>query len=139
MWDERSAITDGEDDAGVALFRGATVLNDLILPEVRADDREAVFRLLAERGAATAEAEYDGSGDEGYVGAVTARGPDGSVVALPREAEEAVRDFVFATLPEGWEIDGGGDGVVTFEVADRRVRYAHFSRYVEVNCDEWEA
>jgi hypothetical protein len=129
---------DGIDEDLLALLGEETTHNPLELPEVRADRREAVFRLLAGCGVATADAEYDGAGDEGCVGTITARGAGGEVIPLPGEVEEAVGDFVSDTLPRGWEIDAGSDGTVTFDVAARRVRYAHYARYTEVSYDEWE-
>lgn len=128
-------ILPGKED----FFRNVTWHNELALPEVRAGQRDTVFRLLAQAGASTAEATYDGSGDEGHVIDLTARGPDGGTVPLELEVEEAVRDFVIATLPLGWEIDAGGDGVVVFDVSVGQVRYSHSTNYTEVDHDEWVA
>lgn len=107
-------------------------------PAGLADNKDKLIGLLASVGATSLVVEYDGSDDSGAIEEIICRGPGDAVIELPPEAVAAVEDFVYASLPDGWEIDGGGFGSVEFDIAGSKVHYAHAQRCVDVFESEWE-
>jgi hypothetical protein len=81
--------------------------------------------------------EYD-AWEDPIIGLVTCRGPDDAGIELLPHAREAVEDFVYDSLPDGWRIDGGFFGSVEFDIAAGAVRFRHAKRVVEVFESEWE-
>lgn len=104
----------------------------------KAEIKARVFGHLASLGAVTVYVEYDGMADDGAIAEISCRGPGEAVIELPPHVREAVEDFVYESLPCGWETDGGGWGLVEFDIADGTVLFRHTQRFVESYDSEWE-
>jgi hypothetical protein len=103
-----------------------------------AEGKGKVFALLAPLGAMRLLVEYDGSGDEGAIEEFVCRGPDDALIDLPALVCEAVEDFVYRSLPCGWEINEGSYGTVEFDIEARKVEYCHGQRVIEICESAWE-
>ena len=101
--------------------------------------KDTLLEKLSAMGAAALEVEYDGQCGEGVVQTLSCVGPVGAEVAMPFDVERAAEEFVALTLPDGWEVESGSYGTVTFDVTSGRVRYSHTTRLVVERDDEWEA
>ncbi len=107
-------------------------------PAGLAENKDELIGLLASVGATSLLVEYDGADDSGAIEGIICFGRGDAVIELPPEVVAAVEDFVYAFLPDGWEVDGGGFGSVDFDIAGSKVHYAHAQRFVDVFESEWE-
>ena len=73
---------------------------------------------LAQRGVTAVTAHFDGYGDSGQIDSITTE-PES--IALGRELQDTVDDFLTEQLPAGWMDNQGGYGDFTVEVASGRV------------------
>lgn len=101
------------------------------------ENKDEVVGMLRSLGAASLLVEYD-AWEDPLIEPITCRGPDDAVIELPPHAREAVEDFVYESLPDGWEFDGCFFGSVEFDIAAGTVRFRHAKRVVEVFKSEWE-
>jgi hypothetical protein len=82
---------------------------------------ENLWPALEEAGVHMAVVEYSGYGDSGSIEGV-------HFTPLPQgenRAYNAVENFVYAHLPDGWEINEGSDGEVTIDVPGRTASFEH--------------
>ncbi len=96
-------------------------------------DRKAILVILRQAGIARVDARYDGYGDSGNIEDVTFE-PDG--VQLAAGKLEELKDFLWAVpydLHPGFEINEGGCGEVTWDIAGDRIDVDHPERFVETN------
>lgn len=115
--------------------------------------------ILREHGIIRVEIDYDGGGDEGSVGAVTAYAGE-EEVALPEtlcdhhsvhyggdiqsravQLEDAMSSFAdnaVCTYHSGWENGEGAYGTVTIDVPTGTVRLSHHSRFIDYDTTETE-
>lgn len=105
-------------------------------PAKEATNKDEVIAMLASLGATSLRVEYDGSGDSGAIEEIICDGPDDAIIELPANVREAVEDYVYDTLPDGWEIDAGGYDSAQFDIAAGTVRYFHAQRVIFDT--EWE-
>ena len=92
--------------------------------EARQKERAELKDLLRAKGVERVEAGYDGYGDSGNVNNV-AVSPEKVEV---KEVETRLADFIWATaynLNPGFEIDDGGEGTLTWDVAKDRIDVRH--------------
>jgi hypothetical protein len=113
--------------------------------------------LLAIRGIARVEIEYDGYGDEGQVNNIAAFRPDGSDVKLAgpesiaapgaqfcgpyNSLQEALDDFAWTIIQhfhEGFHNNDGGHGTFVIDVPGCCITLEHYDRYVESRLSETE-
>jgi hypothetical protein len=105
------------------------------------DSLAAKTRILAclkEQNVASVEVDYDGCDDSGCVDSITATKEDGTTIELEEATKEAIEEYVCETLPDGWEIDDGSYGTISFNVATESIHFSHNTRYTESFLDEWE-
>jgi hypothetical protein len=117
----------------------------------------AVLRALRLRGIAVVEIEYDGEGDDGQIGAISAYDAQDQPVectkpirlALRSGAEfvryaslrEALDDFAWTILEHyhgGFQNDGGGFGTFIIDVREGTVKMEHHDRFTSVYSTETE-
>ncbi len=92
--------------------------------EARQKERAELRDLLRASGVERVEAGYDGYGDSGNVN---------HVAVLPKESEAKepatrIADFIWTTaynLNPGFEIDDGGEGILTWDVVKDRIDVKH--------------
>lgn len=126
---------------------------------VEARCKEAFLPLLRDHGIARVEIHYDGGGDEGSVGDVSAYTADGES-ALPRilcdhhslaysgevstrtidleDALSAFADNAICARHAGWEDGEGAYGTVAIDVASGAVTLTHNSRFIDYDTTEAE-
>ena len=52
--------------------------------------------------------------------------------------EDAVEDYVYGLLPDGWEINDGSFGTVRIDAKARKSHVEHSDRFVDHETSEWE-
>lgn len=127
--------------------------HDTIFRKIEEANKTAVFDALAAAGITSVCADFDGEGDSGgitnvsvYQGNTGVTLPSGEVavhraefgnddpVVTQETLHEAIEHVCYYYLTAehgGWENDGGGFGVFTFNVATRVVELEFNARYVE--------
>ncbi len=112
-----------------------------------AEERERACRklaqvcdLLAALNVGTVEIEYDGYGDAGTVGSVTAYGAENQEITLSCQLHNDLVQIVETLLPSGWENNEGAFGQFHLDVAERRLTREHNWRVesTEYEEEEWE-
>jgi hypothetical protein len=88
--------------------------------------------VLALLGVATVRVRYDGSGDEGFVEEVVYE--PAPPAGVPDGLGGLVNNFVYAFLPDGWEINAGSYGTITVDVKSAWALHDHHWR----EDDEWD-
>jgi hypothetical protein len=83
-----------------------------------------IYEALTRAGVATIEAEYYGSGDEGYIDTITMFDVRGNAVDN-KDALEMVERFIYDHLPGGFEINEGSQGTVEIDVISRKAHFDH--------------
>lgn len=122
--------------------RVATV--DEIIAQIKksSEEREAankeMLRELCDElfliGVKSVEVGYNGEGDSGNTTYVTYDKINDDKV--PQELENRLKDLVWALLPSGFENNDGGFGQATLNVAEKRIKIEHNTRYIEISYDE---
>jgi hypothetical protein len=75
--------------------------------------------------------EYAGSSDEGSVEGVEFHDGEGNILELSDSFHDAVSEYVYDSLPGGWEINCGSSGTVTINVKEQKAHFDHEQRYEE--------
>jgi hypothetical protein len=122
--------------------------------DIRARNKEIVFKALANAGIHRVTVDYDGSGDSGQIENVEAWSPANERLPFPSEPriqrvpenpdrpsaehnlEAAVESVAWDYLDDlycGWENNDGAFGVFVFDVPARTVTLEHNERYTEIN------
>jgi hypothetical protein len=104
-------------------------------------ERKALVKDLRALGIATAQAEYDGSGDSGDIQSVEFLDAANQGVKLSDEVEKRFSDVVMdalCTTHGGWEINDGAYGTFTLDVGTGKAKLDHNERYTETNNSEDE-
>lgn len=83
----------------------------------------------------TVELEYSGVGDEG---AIESSSFLPKSIEVPDELRRLVEDWVYAVLPDGWEIDEGGQGTVTIDVRQAVARINHEQNIVTTESKPYQ-
>ena len=130
-----------------------------ICEQVLADNKSVVFEALRKAAIVTVHIEFDGSGDEGTIDGVTARdahgdiaipefsvdvghaGSCGTVTRSTMKLAGAVEEVVYDILTihhDGWEINDGAFGELTFDVSAGTITYEHHSRFTETETFSFE-
>lgn len=93
--------------------------------------RQTTLPLLKSLGIEKVVGGYSGYGDSGDLHDLSCVGPE----AKPVEIDDALRatlvNFLYEYLPDGYEINDGGQGTVTFNVETVRVELEHEENYTE--------
>lgn len=77
---------------------------------------------------------YSGYGDEGAIDAIQYRADSGVRVdrdSIPAALVESLEDCVHELLPAGYEIDDGGQGVISIITSPPRIMIQHQENYTE--------
>jgi uncharacterized protein DUF6878 len=93
-----------------------------------------IYDQLASCGFTEAVAEYNGSGDEGYIEEINFKP---RIDSVPEDLWGAVREASYNILEDcwpGWEINEGSVGMITFDVTTRATKIHHGER---IECIEW--
>ena len=96
--------------------------------ERRRAARVALLAALRALGVARVEVAYDGYADSGNIGGIATVPAEVDIGAI----RERLGDFAWDTvchLHPGFEIDDGGEGTLTWEVAEDRMEVAHAAFY----------
>ncbi len=107
------------------------------LDEVELALRSEIFDALEVTGVSTVMVEYSGSNDEGTVDQITSDGK------LTSELKCLLTDFCWDTLVcwqhDGfWDGDPGGQGTMTFNVAERRIFWTHQANVITTEDTDYE-
>lgn len=99
--------------------------------------KELALKLHSE-GVKSIHVNYSGEGDSGdidYLHLVRAFG----AYILTHEESELIKEITYQFLPSGFEIDDGGQGEVTFDIASCTIKVEHKQRYTEYteSCKEF--
>ena len=102
--------------------------------------KRRLFQLLrARKDVAFVEVTYDGCGDSGQIEEIAYL--DAENQAIDREDQElddAVEEYVYGVLPEGWEINDGAFGTVKINAATKKAHVEYNGRFVDYETSEWE-
>lgn len=100
--------------------------------------RAEVLPVLTKKKVATVVAEYSGEGDSGGVDLLTFQTARGKRITVDKSVEEALYDLIESHLPSGFEINEGGFGVATLDVATGKVKVDHNQRFESYNSSTSE-
>ena len=112
------------------------------LERARTRLRTEVFPALSKHRVANIEASYSGYGDSGAIDGLQYRDAAGQRVErtkLPQETVEALEACLYEFLPEGFEINDGGQGTLTLDVPSGRLAIQHQENYTATteSSREW--
>lgn len=74
---------------------------------------------------------YSGYGDSGDLHDLDCFGPEKQPVEIDESLREVLRRFLYEYLPDGYEINDGGQGNVTINLQTMRVELEHEENYTE--------
>lgn len=74
---------------------------------------------------------YSGYGDSGDLHDLDCYGPEKQPVEIDESLREVLRRFLYEYLPDGYEINDGGQGNVTINLQTMRVELEHEENYTE--------
>ena len=74
---------------------------------------------------------YSGYGDSGDLHDLDCYGPEKQPVEIDESLREVLRRFLYEYLPDGYEINDGGQGNVTVNLQTMRVELEHEENYTE--------
>jgi len=102
--------------------------------KAKSDLEKHVPDMLA-KGIRTVIVGYSGYGDSGGIDYLEYRGDDNNKVEFKddADAEKAVSDYAYSLLPQGFEINEGGQGTVTLNIANRTYLMEHGENVSSVN------
>lgn len=103
--------------------------------------REEILPRLEDMGIATVRIEYSGYGDSGainYVEYFDARDQAVDVHAAWPACGPMIENVVYEYLPDGFEINEGGQGDVYIDVQKKTLRLDHEENYTETDCHQEE-
>ena len=104
------------------------------LEQAKAKLRTEILPALVQHRVANIEAAYSGYGDSGAIDGLQFRDTAGERVdreSLPRNVIEELENCVYSFLPAGFEINDGGQGTLTLDVATGRASIQHQENYTE--------
>jgi hypothetical protein len=105
--------------------------------------KTVILPALLESGVANVEAAYSGYGDSGAIDGVQYRDNSGVRVereTIPAVLTEKLENVLYEFLPDGFEINDGGQGTLTLDVQTSSVKLEHQENYTESTSStrEWE-
>ena len=106
------------------------------LEQAKAKLRTEILPALVQHRVANIEAAYSGYGDSGAIDGLQFRDTAGERVdreSLPRNVIEELENCVYSFLPAWFEINDGGQGTLTIDVATGRVSIQHQENYTETH------
>ena len=104
------------------------------LNEAKSRLRTQIIPRLAQHRVANIEVAYSGYGDSGAIDGLQFRDAAGQRVyreSLPQNVIEELENCVYSFLPSGFEINDGGQGTLTLDVATGRVSIQHQANVTE--------
>lgn len=81
---------------------------------------------------------YSGYGDSGDLHDLDCYGPEKQPVEIDESLREVLRRFLYEYLPDGYEINDGGQGNVTINLQTMRVELEHEENYTETRSSHEE-
>lgn len=81
---------------------------------------------------------YSGYGDSGDLHDIKCVGPEDKPVEIDDALRATLVNFLYEYLPDGYEINDGGQGDVTLDVAAMRVDVDHEENYTETRSSHEE-
>ena len=113
------------------------------LEQAKAKLRTEILPALVQHRVANVEAAYSGYGDSGAIDGTQFRDAAGQRVdreTIPATLVEELENVLYEFLPSGFEINEGGQGDVTIDVAAGTVKLEHQENYTETtsSTDQWE-
>ena len=83
---------------------------------------------------------YSGYGDSGDLHDIDCLGSDGKSVKIDDLLRRKCVDFLYEFLPDGYEINDGGQGTVTLNLQAMRIELEHEQNYTDTksSCEEYE-
>jgi hypothetical protein len=88
-----------------------------------------VLPVLTQKKVATVVAEYSGEGDSGGVDLLAFQTAKGKRITVDKAVEEVLYELIDSYLPSGFEVNEGGHGVATLDVATGKVKVEHNQRF----------
>jgi hypothetical protein len=98
------------------------------LSEAKNRLRDGILPALAKHRVANIEAAYSGYGDSGGIDGIQYRDEAGIRVdraSLPAPVVEQLENVLYEFLPAGFEINDGGQGMLTLDVQTAKITLAH--------------
>ena len=96
----------------------------------KAKAKEALYFLLDQQPSITAiDVVFDGCGDEGHIERINYLSETDDAIASNQDLDDAVEEYVFWTLPSGWEINEGSFGTIHIDVKARSADCTFSYRY----------
>jgi len=124
-----------------------------LLPEANRINKAALFDALAQSAITSVSVEFDGEGDSGQIGEITALSGDadvslpevgvtlhcagyrtGKLDSLQQDLREAIETLCYGYLEQeqgGWENNDGAYGEFTFDVAGRTIELEFNARFTD--------
>lgn len=96
-----------------------------------AEFREQTLPKLQALGIEKVVGGYSGYGDSGDLHDLDCFGPEKQPVEIDESLREVLRRFLYEYLPDGYEINDGGQGNVTINLQTMRVELEHEENYTE--------
>ncbi len=82
---------------------------------------------------------YDGCGDDGQIEDIIYFDAEGQAIDREdKELDDAVEDYTFSLLPDGWEINDGSFGTLRIDARTQKAHIEHNGRFVDHEPFEWE-
>jgi len=91
-------------------------------------DKTEILTKLKNMGIDTLVVEYDGEGDSGSIQKITIY-PE---MVLDEETRDAIEEYVYSKLPDGWEINEGSFGEVIFNITTMTVMLEYNERNLQI-------
>jgi hypothetical protein len=100
--------------------------------------REQVLPRLESLGIRKVVGGYSGYGDSGDLHDLDCFGADEKPVEIDDALRRELVDFLYEFLPDGYEINEGGQGDVTLDLASMRIDVDHEENYTETKSSHEE-
>ncbi len=113
------------------------------LSKAKAKLKDEIIPRLSQWGVAKVQAEYSGYGDSGAIDQIAyldQRGQPVNMDMVRSASDPDIENVLYEFLPDGFEINEGGQGDITIDVQAGTVKLEHQENYTETtsSTDQWE-
>jgi hypothetical protein len=113
------------------------------LSKAKAKLKDEIIPRLNQWGVAKVQAEYSGYGDSGainHIAYLNQRGQPVNMDMVRSASDPDIENVLYEFLPDGFEINEGGQGDITIDVQAGTVKLEHQENYTETtsSTDQWE-
>jgi hypothetical protein len=118
------------------LLAGYFQAEEARLENAKAKLKQEIIPRLKQWGVAKVKCEYSGYGDSGaidHIAYLDAQGQPVNMDLVRPASDPEIENVLYEFLPSGFEINDGGQGDVTIDVAAGTVKLEHQENYTETN------